>query len=232
MRNEILSREQKAGLDFMLQSLPFRNSFNYGDEANLNEFVEGFTNSVSYFGMSELEFRKRDRCRSKISLSSLKKVYDLNGARNNNKGLKSLQIASHELKQFQKTVKFDKKHTFKVGDFRNEMLTFFEDLEIKPVDVDKLIKVLDETLNECSKSPEHTIAYLQQKTEELNKLRSSDNRGAVDIIPWWKIVAIAVFVGIAAWDIWRCIIRNKCSKAEKAALKAGYTIASLVMKFC
>lgn len=232
MRNEILSREQKADLDFLLQSLPFKNSFNYADEANLNEFVEGFTNSVSYFGVSELEFRKRDRCRSKSSLDTLKSVYNLNGIRNNTKGLKCLKIASSELKQFQTTVKFDKKYVFKADEFRGELLTFFEELEIKPTDVDKLIKVLDETLSECSKSPEQTIAYLQNKSVELDKLRSSDDRGAVDNIPFWKIVAIAVFVGLAVYDIWRCIIKNKCSTAEKAAIKAGYTIASLVMKFC
>ncbi|MCU0327235.1 MAG: hypothetical protein MUF45_18730 [Spirosomaceae bacterium] len=217
MRNEILTREHKANLDFLLMSLPFRNSFNYQEESNLNEFVEGFTNSISFFGISELEFRKRDRSRSKTSVDSLKNVYSLNGTRNNTKGLKCLKIASAELKQFQNTLKLDKKYTFKADDFRSELLVFFEDLEIKPVDVDKLLKVLDETLSECSKSPEQTIAYLQKKVEELNKLRSSEDRGAVDNIPWWKIVAIAVFVGLAAWEIWRCIIRNKCGKAEKAA---------------
>lgn len=219
-------------MDFLLMSLPFRNSFNYADEAQLNEFVEGFTNAVSYFGVAELEFRKRDRCRSKMSLKSLYNVYEGSGTRNNNKGLKALKIASHELKQFKKMFGSEKKTVFNGEEMKTELSIFFEELEIKPADVDKLLKVLDETLKVCSESPEKTIAYLQKKTEELIKLRDSKDRGAVDNIPWWKIVAIAVFVGLAAWEIWRCIIQNKCSKAEKAALKAGYTIASLVMKFC
>ncbi len=232
MRNTILSREQQADLDFLLHSLPFRTSFKYDDEAGLNEFVEGLLNSVSFFGVSELEFRKRDRCRSKLSVGSLKDVYSRNGIRNNSSGIRSLTIAAAELKQFASTVKFNKKNVFVPGEFRNDLISFFEDLEIKPTDVDKLIKVLDETLAECSKGPEQTLAYLQRKTDELSKLRNSPDRGAVDNIPWWKLVAIAIYIGLAIWDIWRCIIRNRCSTAEKVVIKVGHTIASLIMKFC
>lgn len=232
MRNEILTREQNADLDFLLMSLPFRNSFNYNDESKLNEFVEGFLNAVSYFGLSELEFRKKDRCEGKASFKLLKSSYNLNGVRYNKKGLKSLSIASSELKLFKSNLKIDKKNIFKDEEFKQDLLSFFVDLEIKPSDVNKLTGVLNETLKECSKGPEQTILFLQKKVEELNKLRNSPDRGAIDNIPWWKLVAIAVMIGLSVWDIWRCIYKGVCSKAEKAAIKAGYTIASLVAKFC
>ncbi len=232
MRNEILSREQSASLDFQLMSSPLLSSTKDIGEPELADFLEAFIDSCSFFGLSELYFRYGGRVENSTGDSNVANYYNNLGESFNQKGLNLLTIAIDDFQEYVDGLPTPPSGTADSTNFVSDSKFFYQNLEIKPEDVTKLVDVLDNTVAACSDSAIENYNYILNKANELKTVRERSDRGAVDNIPVWKIVAIAVFLGIAFLDIWRCIIRNKCSKAEKAAYKAGYTIASLVMKFC
>lgn len=245
MKNEILSREQQAALDFQVSSSPFVMSFKDSKQSDLSEFAEGFIDSLSFFGVSELYYRGKERV--EVGKENKSRVEYLNkmAVRNNEKGLKVLQlitpcvdrhikevVLSESSKGRETSVDKDRNRP-DFSDFRYDAIAFFEDLETKPEDTKKLIAVLDEVIKAAEKGEKNVYEFINIKAKELAKVRKGKDRGVVDNIPWWKIVAIAVILGLATAEIWRCYIRKQgCSKVEQAAYKAGYTLASLVLKFC
>ncbi|MDP2175846.1 MAG: hypothetical protein Q8K70_08055 [Bacteroidota bacterium] len=233
MENQILNREQNATLDFHLMSSPLLMSTKCIGEQELSDFLEAFLDSCSLFGQSELYYRTKGRIENSTGEQDLIDYYAGLGQQYNQKGIDVLTIAINDFQEYVNNLPPNPPHP--PADFSNfvqESKFFYEGLEIKPVDVTKLINVLNETVNAGTPSEIELYNYILSKANELKTVRQSPDRGAVDNIPWWKIVAIAVIIGIAALEIWRCIFRNRCSKTEKAAYKAGYTIAGLVLKFC
>lgn len=233
MRNEILNREQSALMDFDMMSSPQLLSFVNSGETELATFVESFNDACSLFGLSELYYRQKGRIEYGTNEPDLIAYYDELGQQYNNKGIDLLTLAIDGLQAYINSHQFDPPgQPADFSEFVGEFKTYFENLEVKPRDTQELVTVLNNTVNAVAPGEQATFQYLLDKAIELRTVRQSPDRGAETNLAWWKIVAIAVYVGLAATEIWFCIIKNKCSKKAKAVLKGGQTIAALVMKFC
>lgn len=233
MRNEILNREQNASLDFHVMSSPQLLSIKDIGEPELSNFFEAYLDACSSFGLSELYFRTKGRIENGTGEQDLIDYYNNLGETYNQKGIDVLTIAITDFQAYVNGLPPNPPHPpADYSEFVAESKFFYENLEIKPADTAELITALNEAVNAASPSESGLYQYILLKANELKTVRQSPGRGAETNLAWWKIVAIGVIIGIAALEIWRCIYKNKCSKTEKAAYKAGYTIASLVLKFC
>jgi hypothetical protein len=70
------------------------------------------------------------------------------------------------------------------------------DLDMKPSDAKKLNKVM----NECCAAAETGLkglgGYIGKQFEELERLRKTPTRGTEDNWPYWKLVAVAIWLGM------------------------------------
>jgi hypothetical protein len=238
MENQILSREQNATLDFYLMSSPLLMSTKCNGEQELSDFLEAFLDSCSLFGLSELYYRTKGRIENSTGGQDLIDYYEGLGHQYNQKGINVLKIAINEFQEYVNNLPPNPPHP--PADYSNfvaESKFFFENLEMQPSATSDLVAVLNDVVANASPSEIELYNYILLKANELKSIRESDQRGSAPmalaiVLPWWKIVAIAVILGLSALEIWRCIYREKCGKTEKAAYKAGYTIAGLVLKFC
>ncbi|MES2691537.1 MAG: hypothetical protein V4658_14105 [Bacteroidota bacterium] len=234
MRNEILNREQSALMDFDAMSSPQLLSFKNCGECELADFLEAYNDACSLFGLSELYFRQAGRIEEGTGETDLITYYTELGTAYNEKGIGVLTLAIAGLQAYVDSHAFIPPGTpANFTGMVNEFKFYFENMETKPSDTAELVTVLNETITAVSVGEKASYEYLLTKANELKIVRLSPDRGASTNLAWWKIVAIAVYIGLAAIEIWLCILRSKgCSKVTKAALKAGQTIAALVMKFC
>lgn len=221
-------------MDFDAMSSPQLLSFVNSGETELARFLETYNDACSLFGLSELYFRQKGRIEQSTADPDQIAFYNDLGESYNQKGIDVLTLAIDGLQSYVNSHSFIPPGTqADFSNMANEFKFYFENMEIKPSDTAELVNVLNETLTAVSAGEQATYQYLLDKANELKAVRQTPDRGASTNLAWWKIVAIAVYVGLAALEIWLCILRSRgCSKVAKAALKAGQTIAGLVMKFC
>jgi hypothetical protein len=114
------------------------------------------------------------------------------------------------------------------------MAEFVSNLEIKSSDAKKLMDALDEIIVAVNNNGEQGfLNFLTSKTADLEQLRQSPTRGTEDNIPVWKLVAIAVFLGLGIYGIIRCIVRGRnCGQVFSKAELTGLTLAAIIASFC
>ena len=78
----------------------------------------------------------------------------------------------------------------------SEIRLAIADWDMKGSDAEKISGVLTEALEAVSTGGLKAIpGYLNVKAKELQELRRRDDRGAVENIPWWKLVIVAAMIG-------------------------------------
>ncbi|MDT9242179.1 MAG: hypothetical protein P5685_25515 [Limnospira sp. PMC 1261.20] len=112
-----------------------------------------------------------------------------------------------------------------------DILAYIAGSELKPSDIVKVEKALTATLDACNAEQTPGVVIVS-RLKALEEIRLREDRGNVDNLPYWKIAIIAVYAGLTIWKVWRCIIRNRCSRAEKAAIETALAIAGISLKFC
>lgn len=154
----------------------------------------------------------------------------------NNNGLAALADATAALQRAAASIPAaapKKEALAAAADVFGDLKGLFADCDIKPSDVGKLAKLLDEATAAVASGEKSGFDAMLKKLGELDAARRRPDRGDVENIPIWKIAAIAVFLGLTLAVVLRCFAnRNHCSDVIQAALVAGMAIASLVIRFC
>jgi hypothetical protein len=121
-----------------------------------------------------------------------------------------------------------------LAEFSSDLMPLLTEADIKPSDVITLKAIQDEVMTVAiGKGVPGLIQHVLTNMEKLAELRDRPDRGAVDNIAWWKIAAIAAFLGLWVAAVARCLIsRRQRSNVTNAALAAGMTIAFVVALFC
>lgn len=212
------------------------------DRHGLSEVAEAsrtFGDALILFGRCERLARRQERDRAvtgaKEGKNELAAIASLNM-----RGQASLKLAINQLRAAAETLSLTngKKISLalkaRLTDFSADLMPLLSEGDIKPSDVFKLKAIQDEVIAVAiSKGEPGLVEHVLSNMEKLVELRNRPDRGAVDNIPWWKIVGIAAFLGLWVWAVIRCLVdRRQCSDVTNAALAAGMTIAWLVVKFC
>jgi hypothetical protein len=208
------------------------------DDKNIYNFYSILSDAVEHYGYAEMHFRQQERSNiAKRMVAGLKDVERI-AQRYNGKGEAVLNHALNTLKIL-KTIpatEVDKKvkDTNKLTEFQEDFLEIMVQIEMKPSDVEKIRVQIEQAVQVVRANGERGILdHLDKKTVELRDTRKSKDRGAVDNIPVWKIAAIAVFLAVGVWLIYRCLVKGKnCDAVERLAKGLGKTIATLIISLC
>lgn len=120
----------------------------------------------------------------------------------------------------------------RMAEMKQDLMMWFSESELKVADMKKLEKAFDEAAGAAAAGGDTFVDFIESKLKELQKARLSADRGNRDNIPFWKIIIIAVYLGVTIWYVIRCIILNRCSTAEKAIVYLAGVVLGISLKFC
>lgn len=211
----MLSREQDNVQYYLASGTLLYEAFPSRDEAPLREGLFALDGAIANFGRAEMAIYQAERNRAAgqpVADDAIKTALETF----HQSGLESLGLARDALGAFRRNI--ETLASDRGTDYDSELLERFAAafdkgvrrelsyLELKPKDVDKLSEQLREALEPAQTGdPLTLIAHIEKKLEELTEVRTSDNRGMVDNIPLWKIIAVAVFFAITLWALIRCV---------------------------
>lgn len=74
---------------------------------------------------------------------------------------------------------------------------------------------------------------MRKNIDELEKARSSPDRGAADNIPIWKLLSAAVLLAVGSWAVYACYYRQKkCSSQAKRIYDSILSVAIITLGAC
>lgn len=238
MQKDIFSRELRASQDFALGNQSMLDILYSSDDPTVSKIYSQFSDAVEHYGYAEMHFRQSERNLVAKRFVNAQKDIATIANRFNSKGGIILTNAVTNLKtliaQVQKEPVVKPKNLAQLDAFANDFLDIITLGEMKPADVEKINTELQNCVDIAKKGGDREILnYAQLKFAQLMEVRRSDNRGAVDNIPVWKMVAIAAFLAIAFYLVWRCLAKGKgCDVVERLAKGMGKTLLTLIISLC
>lgn len=208
-----------------------------GDKASpsFDDFADLLGAATLNFGLCELHDRRALRFES-VGGRDFASAHRERSAAFQKRGLDILDRAIRLEKQMAQEFEKAKKPEDAIGEavlsrFHGDFMALVADSELKPKDVGRIADLIDEAVKALM-SGENLGLWLSHQAKTLSDARRSEDRGNRDNLPWWKIVIIAAYVGLSVWKIWRCTVRNRCRKGEKAAYEAAAVVLGISLKFC
>jgi hypothetical protein len=213
----------------------------FGDDPklpSLRPILDGLGSTTMLFGLCELNDKRVVRRMTAMQKDVLSTGFIESKNNYQELGLISLQEIIDRSKLLEKELS-DQSGTVseahiksKLQEARLRFNLYLSDSELKGSDIKKLNLVFDEVEFAFNKSEKAVGELVNQKLIELQKLRKSPDRGNVENIPIWKLVSIAVYVGVGLTYVIRCILLDRCSRGEKAFFYLTALILGISLKFC
>lgn len=204
--------------------------------SELADVARTFGAAVIHFGRCERAARRHERSSGEKPIKAeLKTIQVLN-----KRGQAALKQAISDLGAMKHPIVGEDSKmaspSLKAGlsEFSETLMSLLSDGEMKPSDISKLQSTVDKVVNVAlAKGSAGLLDGISEDMKKLAELRKRADRGAVDNVPWWKIVAIAAFLGLWVVGVARCINnRQNCNDDIQAAIFVGMTISLLVLYFC
>lgn len=210
--------------------------------SELAEVARTFGAALIQFGRCERLARRYERRREisggKLAKSENKTIDDLNRS-----GQAALEQTISELRALQPQIVTRTygvvTPSIKSGitEFSETLMSLLSDVEMKPSDISKLQSTVDKVINTAlTKGGSGLLDGISDEMDKLMELRKRPDRGAVDNIALWKILAIAAFLGLAVIAVAHCLNRRNnrqaCNDVTTGAIAVGMSIAVLVIYFC
>lgn len=237
-----LSDDQRAVAEFLGASRELRFVAEDPHFPELGAFTDRFLASLTDFGRTEMEAGRRSRisdlASSGFAPDVLEGLHDVRwrlASKFNLEGIALLDGASR-LAEAAQRIQLPE-HRPGIGDdiatLRRDLLFHLGELNIKASDARKTAEAISPILDLASKGDAAALyREIADRAVQLQKLRSSEDRGTKENIPVWKIVAIAVAVGIWIWALFKCRWWGSCSLKEGLAYAIVFWISALIAKYC
>lgn len=232
---QILSRELEAVDRFSRAAFHFVGIL---EDERLKVFAAEFVDGLTAIGESELHARQMDRCEVLGVQGGRKEVARERFKELNERGRKIVLSSASRLKALRDDFERDPSQetatltNVQLKEWRERLYGMLVDLEMKGSDVQQVQESIDEYANAMrTKGPGAVLTLTERKVKELHKVRGQSGRGATTNIAIWKAIAIAVFIGVGLWAIFKCSFFG-CSITENLAYGTIMLIAFLVAIFC
>lgn len=233
----VLSIKHAAVSEFVRSADQLQGAAGNWPDDSLYKFTTVLINSTAIFGETEHFAREAERCKILGVQRAREKFCSKMVAKKNAEGLAVLAGAEQALALMKDIVKNIKKGplTKKMGRELKSFETGFADIlvdsDIKPSDAGKVQKVVSDVVSiAAEKGVAGTMSLLEKKLDEYLKVRKQDDRGAVDNVPHWKIVAVALFLGVAVIAIIHCL--GFGCRGSEISYAAALLVLGLIALFC
>lgn len=166
-------------------------------------YFDLLTNATACFGQCELVARNYDRAVALDLRAERRDGLLADVGKHNDAGLAQVTFARSALAQMGKEItaaKLSKKFVrLRLQECADEFRLALVDWDMKGTDAKKIDDVLTEAIDLVNKMGVAALpGYIDGKLAELEEVRKRPDRGAIDNIPWWKILII---VGMVGWWI-------------------------------
>jgi hypothetical protein len=234
----MLNKRQEAVAGFFQSACEFKALSKDWPDESLHKFAEVIINSTALFGETEFYAREAERCKILGIQKEREKFCDKLVKSRNLDGLQVLSDAPIVLKTVKKQVNnLQVNITRETGKllkiFSDRFAEILVDTHLKPSDVGKVQKIVEEvTLIGTKKGMPGLLSFLEEKTNEYQKARKQEDRGVVDNAPYWKLVAVALFLGIAVIAVIHCIMFRGCNAVSASSYAGALIVLGLIALFC
>lgn len=235
-----LTREQQAVYNFQIAASLLRpiTDTDEGRE-HYKDFYDYFTQAISNFIDSELNFRQGDRCAALNIQPELEHYSNSMGVEYNQIGINSLTDALSAFNHFKEAQTelptTDAQFQTALDEYRARLKQELVKLEIKGSDADEYSEQINLVLESLAigNSGMDLLNLTSSKIQELINIRNSPTRGADTNIAVWKLIAAAVMLGVGSWAVYKCKYSNRlCSKKEKSIYNTIIYIAMVTFGAC
>lgn len=244
----MLSRDQWNVEEYLRSGPLLYQAVGSPEEQPLRDALLALDGAIASFGRAEMLDRqasredvllRRGRDRKHTPESRQPEAFDRYQAA----GLRGLESAAASLRDFREVIQQQGGQDPDRGELEQRLDAFDESLrlelaalELKPADAERLVAQLEEAMSSARDGdPVRVLDFAAAKIDELASVRSGADRGMVDNIPWWKVVAVAVFFGITVWALIKCVWRWfswRCSTNEALVYALIAKAAGLGYRLC
>ena len=238
----ILSREQAAAKEFLNTSRILGDMLVDDDTPEISAAYTNFIHAVASYGQQELFARQAERADTLDIHTQKQKHASKMSQWYRERGDRSIGYALDDLgrmleRGLSDKLEIDEDHKDVFEKLHEDLRFQSSELEIKPQDMTKLDNVFQEVIRETTLGgPRGLVTFMHKKLEELRYVRNQPNRGAVDNIPFWKVIAIAIAVGMAIWLAVRCVAAwiqgKRCNFLVTAGQAVVIVFATMMALFC
>jgi len=230
-----LTRELEAVNRFTQVAFQFVGTL---EDERLRGFAAQFVDGITVIGESELNARQMERCQV-LGIQPARRDFARERFRELNDRGREIILSSipklRELGEDAGGAPSGKKKSMtraEVKQWKDRLYTLLVDVEMKASDVRQIQASIDDYAKVMTaKGPKGVASLMEKQVRELHRFRGQSGRGATTNIAIWKAIAIAVFIGVSLWAIFKCSIFG-CSIIENLAYGTIALIALVVVFFC
>jgi hypothetical protein len=203
------TREQKAVGAWLDRASQIRGQLGTAAEQvpSVFPYFDAMSDAVACFIPTELHARSLDRAIALDVFAERRSWLEAEISRWNDAGLARVRDARRVLKQMQAEIEASKiDHELvrrRVDEARHEFRVGLADWDMKGSDAEKMFRVFSEAADVVSESGLAALpAHVDRALAELEEVRRRPDRGAVDNIPFWKLLILAAWLG---WMIFQFV---------------------------
>lgn len=173
-----------------------------GNEPLLS-LVDDFTRATVHFGRCELHMHVADRNETLNSKAAIVSPEKKRAKNYHARGLQELGQAKAKLTLFvdKAHLSIDEQKVKQIwknleGEIRTSWVEALGDLDMKPSDAEKLGNVMNECCTAAAGGFKSLSEHIVKQFEELERVRKTPTRGTESNWPYWKLAAVAVWLGM------------------------------------
>ncbi len=213
----MLNRDQQLVQDYLQAGVLLYNTLPYEAEHSLRQCLLSLDGAIASFGRCELSVRQSARENVSLEINNNTGLTPI-AQHYNEAGLNSLSDSTFFLAKFRQELESRsneskgrvdrRKLESKLVAYREAVRLELSNIELKPKDIEEICEQLDFAIESArSGDPLKLIDFIDEKINELDEVRRSEDRGTLTNLAWWKIVAVAAFFGITIWALIKCVWR-------------------------
>ncbi|HEY1347194.1 MAG TPA: hypothetical protein VGF54_19575 [Streptosporangiaceae bacterium] len=204
-RSSWMSREQQVQDDFgtaIMKVRPYLTGFEEAPRA-----LDALAESILRFGVCERRMRRAERLRALGLAEGEAEALAGSALANHERGLRTLPAVrpfAEVLAAQQPDEPTLSRWRESSNDIRAEWRAHVSELDVDQEDARHLAGIMDECCDAVDREGLGGLGgYLSRRLEELDEARRSSDRGTRRAsIPYWKIAAAAVILGMTAYAVW------------------------------
>lgn len=234
---DTLSLRQSAIMQFLALGRGFTESAKEWPDDSLAHLSDMLLSALTLFGECEFYAREAERCNLLKRQKEREKYASAMMKKRNDAGLEILKLSKARLSQIDfKGIQASRAQITKAAagldQYADEFRDILVDSGIKPSDAKKVDSVLTEIMKAAKRGFGDLGELIATKHDELEALRKSVDRGTHDNVPAYKLVAVALFLGISVIGVLHCLVFRACDAISASSYVAALLVLGLIALMC
>lgn len=177
-------------IEFQNAVTPFKDYLNFSDIPHLHQFYGIYSDSVLFFGLSDLYFRESERSKTLDIDGDKVRFLNRREQQTNAQGIDLLSFSMESFAKIKEGYKFNPEKLDNeeiVKELTEKFKLNIAEFDVASKDTKQLYDDFLQAIESIKKEGEiGAFNFIDSKLKELKKLRQGSARGRQSNIPWWK----------------------------------------------